>query len=522
MENIVQQLHEPLDFNIAIVGGGRACRFFLELLRSESFPYLKIHIAGVCDIDPEAEGIAMAKSMGIYTTDNFKDLFRLENLNAVIELTNSKALPQLIACRPKGVGVIEHNVGRLLRHLFETSQHLASAKEEVLVEKTSTDILFEQTNLGVVLLDLDFTIIDANDQYLKAVRKTKEEVIGKFCYNVVKGFYAPCHAQQEGFDCPLERTVKTGKSYHIIHEHPLASGEIAYFNIATYPVKDSQGRVIRIVELWRNITGQIKDRWRHKVRQIEEDMKKVVQEDRLVALGKLVASSVHEINNPIQGLLTFSHIMSDMIRDGETGAADMERFSEFLSHMKRELERCGNIVSGLLTFSRESPQEFIQVDLNELVESVLSLTGHKLKLNDILLEKSLLDESLKVMGNRNQLQQCFLNLIFNAIEAMPEGGALTVVSKKDTDTLACVEIRDNGSGIDQQNMEHIFDPFFTTKGAGQGTGLGLSIVYGIIKDHGGTIKATSKGAGGSSFKMTFPLVADPEQEADGCDRKSVS
>jgi signal transduction histidine kinase len=274
------------------------------------------------------------------------------------------------------------------------------------------------------------------------------------------------------------------------------------------------------VELWRDITGQLKDRWRHKVRQIEADMKKVVQEDRLVALGKLVASSVHEINNPIQGLLTFSHIMCDMIGNGETGPADMERFSEFLTHMTRELERCGNIVSGLLTFSRESPQEFVQVDLSEVVESVLALTGHKLELNDILLARSLSNEPLKILGNRNQLQQCFLNLIFNAIEAMPKGGTLTVVSDRETATFASVKIGDSGSGISQQDMEHIFDPFFTTKEAGQGTGLGLSIVYGIVKDHGGSIKATSKGVG-SSFKMLFPLVADPQQEADGCFRKSV-
>lgn len=509
MVTISQKPHESLDFNIAIVGGGRACRFFLELLQRESFPYLRIHIVGVCDINPMADGITMAKALGIYTTDNFTDLFKIANLDAVIELTNSKALPELIASRPKGVGVIEHNVGRLLRYLFETNQRLASAREEVLVEKTSTDILFQQINLGVVVLNIDFTIIDANEMYLRAVRKAKDQVIGRYCYNVVKGFYAPCHAQDEGFDCPLERTVKTGKSYHIIHEHPLANGETAYFNIATYPVKDSRGRVIRIVELWREITSQIKDRWRHKVRQIEADMKKVVQEDRLVSLGKLVASSVHEINNPIQGLLTFSHIMADMVRDGETGPEDMERFKEFLSHMTRELERCGNIVSGLLTFSREAPQAFVQVDVNEVLRSILALTGHKLELTQIALETRLSNTPLVVQGNNNQLQQCFLNLIFNAIEAMPQGGRLIVASSRETDALACVEIRDNGCGISQENMEHIFDPFFTTKEAGHGTGLGLSIVYGIVKDHRGSIKASNQAAGGSSFKVTFPLVSTP-------------
>jgi len=406
------------------------------------------------------------------------------------------------------VGVIEHNIGRLLRNLFEMNQRLILAREQVLLEKTSTDILFQQVNLGVVLLDIDFTIIDANEQYLRAVRMEKGEVVGKFCYNVVKGFYAPCHAQENGFDCPLEQTLKTGKSYHIIHEHPLPDNETAYFNIATYPVKDSTGKVIRIVELWRDITSQIKDRWRHKVRRIEADMKKVVQEDRLVSLGKLVASSVHEINNPIQGLLTFSHIMEEMIRDGQTGPEDIKKFKEFLTHMSRELERCGNIVSGLLTFSRESVQEFINVDINQVLRSVLSLTGHKIELSKISLKKKLFKEELLIKGNNNQLQQCFLNLIFNAIEAMPQGGKLSIVSKKERDVGITVEIKDSGCGISNEDMEHIFDPFFTTKEVGQGTGLGLSIVYGIVKDHGGSIRATSKDAKGSSFKITFPFLGE--------------
>ncbi len=509
MERIRQQRHERFDFNLAIVGGGRACRFFLDLLAHESFPYINLNVVGVCDIDLGAEGITMAHAMGIFTTDDFRELFKIPKLNAVIELTNSRALPELIAARPKGVGVIEHNIGRLLRHLFETNQRLASAKEQVLLEKTSTDILFQQINLGVVLLNIDFTIIDANDHYLKAVGMTREELAGKYCYNVIKGFYAPCHAQEKGFDCPLIRTVRTGKSSHVIHEHALGDGKTAYFNIATYPVKDSEGKVIRVVELWRDITSQITDRWKHKVRQIEADMKKVVQEDRLVSLGKLVASSVHEINNPIQGLLTFSHIMEEMIQEGQTGPGDMERFKEFLSHMSRELERCGKIVSGLLTFSRESSREFVNVDLNDILRSVLSLTGHKIEISKIALKQDLSKELLMVRGNNNQLQQCFLNLIFNAIEAMPQGGELVVVSAQDPGAGVTVEIRDTGCGIGQDHMEHIFDPFFTTKEEGQGTGLGLSIVYGIVKDHGGNIRVTSKDKGGSSFIMTFPQVGEP-------------
>ena len=114
-------------FDIAIVGGGRACRFFLELLKNKSFPNLNVNLVGVCDINPQAEGLLMAGEMGIYTTDNFKDLFKIQDLDGIIELTNSKeVLLELIKLRPKTVGILEHNIGRLLRSLFLIHQQLNS------------------------------------------------------------------------------------------------------------------------------------------------------------------------------------------------------------------------------------------------------------------------------------------------------------------------------------------------------------------------------------------------------------
>jgi hypothetical protein len=119
--------------NLAIVGGGRACKFFLELLQKESFPFLDIRIVGVCDIDPKAEGFRLAREMGIFTTDNFNDLFAIENLDSIVELTNSRqVLLELIKQRPKGVRVIEHNIGRLLRSFFLTDQRVKSLEHELL------------------------------------------------------------------------------------------------------------------------------------------------------------------------------------------------------------------------------------------------------------------------------------------------------------------------------------------------------------------------------------------------------
>ena len=225
----------------------------------------------------------------------------------------------------------------------------------------------------------------------------------------------------------------------------------------------------------------------------------------MISLGKLVASSVHEINNPIQGLLTFSHLMQDTLEEGELKQEDSEKFRKYLSIMSSELERCGDIVSGLLSFSRQYETAFRDVDLNDILEQVIALTRHRMELQEIRLNIEMAPHPLIVNGDVNQLQQCFLNLIFNAIEAMPQGGQLDIVSESDRNKAhATLEFRDTGLGIDQENIDHIFDPFFTTKEEFAGTGLGLSIVYGIVKNHGGDIRVESRLGKGSTFVLQFP------------------
>ena len=171
-----------------------------------------------------------------------------------------------------------------------------------------------------------------------------------------------------------------------------------------------------------------------------------------------------------------------------------------------ELERCGNIISGLLSFSREPALGFKDVDLNEVLDAVIALTRHKMELQNIKLNTNMYPRPLVLQGDVNQLQQCFLNLIFNAIEAMSKGGELHLMSAiQDNDNKIKIEIRDTGCGIREENLEHIFDPFFTTKGEGEGTGLGLSIVYGAVKAHRGDIKMESEPGKGTTFILDFPI-----------------
>ena len=193
---------------LAIVGGGRACKFFLKLVSLGNLPYLQIDIIGVCDINPEAEGFCMAQQLGIYTTTDFKDLFKLKDLDGIIELTNNRdVLVELIQLRPARVGIVEHNIGRLLRNLFTVDQKLRSAEQQIVFEKAVRDFLIQQNQQCIVVINTDFTIEAVNDAYLTTVGKTRDEVIGTPCYRLIHGLDAPCDTLSNGMVCPMLETL---------------------------------------------------------------------------------------------------------------------------------------------------------------------------------------------------------------------------------------------------------------------------------------------------------------------------
>ncbi len=508
---------QGLALKLAIVGGGRACKFFLDMLDKESLSGLDIRILGVCDIDPEAEGLCLAAARGIFTTADFHDLFSIPGLNAIIELTNRRdVLLELVNHRPKGLGIIEHNIGRLIRHFFLTEERLKSTEAQLAGERMISDFLIRQARQRIMVLLPDLTIDDVNSAWLSALDRPREQVVGRPCHQIIHGLQAPCSHALFGYECPLLETLRTGESAHVIHEEPAVTGAPLYSEVVTYPVKNPAGEVVRVIEIWRDITRAISQRWEHREARLKSDLNRLVQEDRMISLGKLVASCVHEINNPIQGLLTFSHLIQAAVAGDTLGPADMVQMREFSALMSEELARCGQIVSGLLSFSREAPTVYRDTDLGAVLQGVIALTRHKMKLQNIDLTEDLDPGRLIVRGDKNLLQQCFLNLIFNALEAMPTGGRLAVSARAGTEGCnACIQISDSGVGIPEDVVEHIFDPFFTTKPAGQGTGLGLSIVYGVVKDHGGRIRVTSRPEEGTRFVIYFPLTARiPAQGSD--------
>ncbi len=235
------------------------------------------------------------------------------------------------------------------------------------------------------------------------------------------------------------------------------------------------------------------------------DQSRLLQQDKMISLGRLAASVVHEINNPLAGILNYMRLMMKILNRGSLEQEHIQKFQRYLNLIESETARCSKIVSNLLAFSRKSKLQFSEMNINELLQKCVMLSQHKLQLQDIQMTTDLDEKIPQVLGDFNQIQQCVINLIFNAVDAMSHGGTLTLESSYQTeDKMVEIRIKDTGSGIAREDLPHIFDPFHTSKMEGKGLGLGLSTVYGIVDRHKGTIGVESELGKGSVFTIRLP------------------
>jgi signal transduction histidine kinase len=239
------------------------------------------------------------------------------------------------------------------------------------------------------------------------------------------------------------------------------------------------------------------------------DQAQILHQDKMMSLGRLAASVVHEINNPLSGILNYIRLMSKYVNKGSLSEQQLEKFKQYLNLVETETDRCSRIVSSLLAFSRKSPPAMTEVNINEIIEKCAALSQHKLTLSNISLDVKVPAHIPLIQADANQLQQCLINLIFNAIDAMPNGGELHISCHYHSEkSELSIVVTDTGVGIPDDALAHVFEPFFTTKQDGHGVGLGLSTAYGIIERHNGRIVVQSQVDRGTRFTITLPVNAD--------------
>jgi len=233
----------------------------------------------------------------------------------------------------------------------------------------------------------------------------------------------------------------------------------------------------------------------------EQTQRQLIQSEKLASVGRLAAGVAHQINNPLTGVLTYSSLLLRKKPESDPDREDLQVIVD-------ETMRCREIVKGLLEFSRQAEPEKEAVDINSIIENSLSLTRNQALINDVKVITQLSEQLPRIVVDGSQIQEVFLNIILNAIDAMPEGGELRVTSSMmASDQFVQIRFADTGCGIPPEDLDKVFDPFFTTKDASKGTGLGLAVAYGVIEKHHGRIRMESEVGKGTTCIIDLPVNA---------------
>jgi signal transduction histidine kinase len=232
-------------------------------------------------------------------------------------------------------------------------------------------------------------------------------------------------------------------------------------------------------------------------KKIEQQSRRIIQSEKLTSLGQLAAGIAHEINNPLTNASLGIQTLMSRIGSCGTGGELAER----LVAVERNIDKASTIARELLLFSRQKEGEFVPLNVNTIIRGALTLLEYKLK--SVSVHEAFGDVP-DVMGDPGRLEQVFINILANSVEAMPKGGRITIATGFDG-RIVQVRVGDTGSGISDEHLLRVFDPFFTTKEVGAGTGLGLSICYGIVKQHNGTIELASGVGRGTTVTIGLPV-----------------
>jgi two-component system, NtrC family, sensor kinase len=391
--------------------------------------------------------------------------------------------------------------------LYSSLQRKADEYERL---KEFSENIVESINVGILAAALDDRVESWNTQIERLTGISRHEAIGQklsdlfpaeLCqkfdelrgeqgiHNLYKIALPPRLAAASASDLEQPRNGYGG--LELQKALPPAKESIVNLAIAPLVSKDLEqiGRLI--------IFDDVTDR--------DELERRLMQADKLSSIGLLAAGVAHEVNTPLAVISTYAQMLAKQV------SGDDQK-SKLLEKIAKQTFRASEIVNSLLNFSRTSPTDFLELDLNRIIRETATLIEHQFQKAGVTTGLNLDADLPPVRGNAGKLQQVFLNLFINARDAMPAGGSLTIRTWA-ANGFAHAEIADTGQGIPPEHLARIYDPFFTTKAPKKGTGLGLSITYGIVQEHNGIIEVDSTIGRGTSFHLEFPTLAAARRQA---------
>ena len=360
--------------------------------------------------------------------------------------------------------------------------------------KEFSENIVESINVGILAADLDDRVESWNTQIERLTGISRQAALGHrlselfpadLCdkFELTRGDTGVRNIYKYELRAPSGRANGNGNG------HAAGEPDSHTLNIAIAPLVSKELMQIGRLIIFDDVTDR------------DQLERRLVQADKLSSIGLLAAGVAHEVNTPLAVISTYAQMLAKQI------SGDEQKF-KLLDKIAKQTFRASEIVNSLLSFSRTSPTEFVEVDLNKVIRETLTLIEHQLQKAAIEVKLNLESGLPVVKANSGKLQQVFLNLFLNARDAMESGGTLAVRTWNE-DGFARIEVADTGQGIPPEHLERIYDPFFTTKASRKGTGLGLSVTYGIVREHGGTIRVESRPGAGARFHVELPLTRKP-------------
>jgi two-component system NtrC family sensor kinase len=355
-----------------------------------------------------------------------------------------------------------------------------------------TEAIIDNLPVSLYAIDREHRIVAWNrNRELGELGVPRGEVLGRNIFDVLT------KQSRELLQAEFSKVFSTGEIQRIEQETVTQSGETNHWLISKIPMCADDGNdVSHVITVGENITQRVKSD------------QAVARAEKLAAVGRLAAGVVHEINNPLATIAACAESLEKRIEEGAFGdSPDAEDLREYLGLIRDEAFRCKAITNGLLDFSRLRAGNRVPINLADLIKMTARLVTHQQRGDNIQIEVEAPKNVPQVLGDEGQLQQAVVALATNAIDAMPDGGKLTLRAAR-SGANVIVEIADSGIGIPSENLTKIFDPFFTTKDVGRGTGLGLAVCYGIVSEHGGRLDVRSTVGVGTTFTISLPKASD--------------
>jgi PAS domain S-box-containing protein len=381
----------------------------------------------------------------------------------------------------------------LEKEVEEKTRDLENYAEKLKRSEERYRSLIESADDMIYTMDKDCNILSINRYFANLIEQQDDEIVGRNILSIIE-YKAP-----ENVYSILKNVFE--KSETIGLEELVKIGAREYLLDTKYkPIMTSEGQVSTVLVISRDITEH---------RRMEEQL---FHTEKLASLGSLSAGVAHEMNNPIGIILGFSELLLEKF------PGDSKEY-KMLQVIARQGNSCQRIVENLLAFARIPEKAATETDVVEDIQKVVNVVANTLLTRKVDLKKEIKDDLPMVMGDGQQLEQVFLNIINNAVAAMGDGGGILAISAQRSNDMVRISFTDTGTGIPLANKDKIFEPFFTTKKVGEGTGLGLSVSYGIVSKFGGDIRVKSQtaaegGEPGTTFTVLLP-VAETEKRKTG-------